>query len=1717
MATPASLHHRLKPPFIFPPNRTNLRSHHTKSSRHYLPFSRHFHHFPLQRNPNLNVVVRGLNSEDHVKLTHQSFDDDLEDEEDDSVMPVEISYTRTLSPALTLEHGFVKIEQEFDKLKLDPPNSKSGIIRFQVAVPPSTKALSWLCSQAESSGVFPQFYLSKDNVDQPPLDSQLFDGRPGISGMGASIHFMGNSSVSRDWISIRRYLSADSPLIRAYGYFGISFDPKLSSIKHDAGSFYIFIPKIELDECEGLSLLAATLAWDDYTFSTFEKAIDSLKFSLSQASKTNSQDRFINSALANSDLVDDNKAQMVCINANSLQEKDVRANLLQPKVAWTSYQYCFRHSPSIALTHNLMDHPHKMNCLLQCSANITAVWASLIVEECCRLGLMYFCIAPGSRSSPLAVAASTHPRTTCISCFDERSLAFHALGYARGSGRPAIVITSSGTAVSNLLPAVVEASQDLVPLLLLTADRPPELHDTGANQSINQVHHFGSFVRSSFSLPVPTDHIPARMVLSTIDSAIYCATNGPSGPVHINCAFREPLEKSEREWMLSCLKCLDIWMSGSEPFTKYMRLQPSHAYNSTQRLHDDILNIIKSAKKGLLLIGGIHTEDEMWAALLLAKHLSWPTVADILSGLRFKKVLTEISWFAEKNLFIDHLDHALLSNSVRDWAQPDVIIQVGSRITSKRISQMLEVCSPCPYIMVANHPYRHDPSHIVTHRVQSTITEFADSVCRIQVPKMNCRWSEFMQALNMMVAKEIEFQIQSEYSLTEPHVVQVLSETLPSDSAVFIGNSMVIRDADMYGRGWNHVATYSTSMSNWEVPCIGMRASGNRGASGIDGLLSTAIGFAVGSYKRVFCLIGDISFLHDTNGLSLLKQRTRGKPLTILVINNHGGAIFSLLPIAEKTEPSVLNRYFYTSHNVSIGKLCEAHSVNHLQVHTKMDLQRALLTSREMDADCIIEVESCIEDNATFHSTLQRSARQAAENTLNVISGLPLPDQMSSDFLHGKIHKLEYSLYRIQLSAPLTSTRGSGGSSLIYKEGFILSIHLEDGSVGFGEVAPLEIHKENLQDVEEQLRFLIHIIQGTKLSHLLPLLRGTFSSWIRDHLGILPQTIFPSVRCGMEMAVLNALAARQSCSLSNLLHRGCCTLETQSSEAFKRSSKVQICALLDSSMVPEEVAIIAGELVKEGFSAIKIKVGRRADPLEDASVIIEIRKKIGYQVKLRADANRSWTYEQASQFGSAVINCDLQYIEEPVNSEDDILKFCDDSGLPVALDETIDSIQGDPLGRLANFVHPGIVAVVIKPSVVGGFENAALIAKWAQKHNKMAVISSAFESSLGLSAYIQFSHFLEQQNADMCSVLNKELREPIAHGLGTYKWLKEDVTFESLQMRGHPYNESVEVSIEDSAQFLSKFKINSEVIQRSYSGECVRQYQMDVDYENFSCSFKVREVGKIEESMVIVFLHGFLGSSEDWIPMMKACSTFARCISIDLPGHGGSMIERHGNNGSCVEPSLQMEIIANMLSKLICKTTPGNVILVGYSMGARIALYMALRCGNQIDGAVVISGSPGLQDARARRKRISQDDARAQSLKAHGLDFFLDRWYSGELWRSLRAHPKFKQIISSRAQHRDVEALANALSFYSIGRQQSLWDELKVNRKPLLFIYGEKDKKFKEINQKMFNEVRTGSKGEEIHEIKEITDCGHAVHLENPLPLINAISKFSNKISEKIA
>ncbi|CAN6273232.1 unnamed protein product [Urochloa humidicola] len=1626
-------------------------------------------------------------------------------------VPVDVSFTRRLPPVFTVGDGLDALRRAAHELKASPPaGARSGVIRFEVLVPPSTKALKW-CSQFRGSSLFPQFYLSRKLT--PGSSFQLE-----ICGIGSAICLHGSYIVKNDFDLVSRYIRSDSHLIRAYGFVGMKYDKDFSSIEEKLGSYYFFIPQVELSEFDNCSILSSTMVWDDTVSQTFEDAVSLFESCFDQIQNSyDSSDNICHKGLVPSYISGDahlsetGNPQLVYLDAELLATIDAKASVLKERFL-TSDQSFLRFSPQFFFCSNMelcLQH-NKTESFIKSSCNINLACASLIVEECVRLGFTYFCIAPGSRSSPLALSATCHPLTTCISCYDERSLGFHALGYGRGSRKPAVVITSSGTAVSNLLPSVVEASQDFIPMILLTADRPPELHDAGANQAINQVNHFGTFVRYFFNLPPPTDQIHARMVLTTLDSAAYYAMQAPQGPVHINCGFRKPLEYTNQDWNLDCLRGLDKWFTNSEPYTRYLTMKTVSAFGNYSSSVMEILEIVEKADQGLLVVGALHTDDDMWAVALLARHLSWPVATDILSGLRLRKVVNSLPGLDKSILFIDYIDQILLSDSAKNWIRPDVVVQIGSRITSNRVGMFLETCFPSSYVLIDKHPCRHDPSHVVTHRIQASVVEFAASLCHCNFQRKASRWTDILMVLNSVVSQEIMFQIHSKWSLTEPYVAHVIGESLYDDAIIFVGNSMVIRDLDMFGKGWSDYATNGNGVMMHQFPdFVGTTVAGNRGASGIDGLLSTAIGLAVGSNKHVFCVVGDISFLHDTNGLALLNQRAPRKPMTIIVVNNHGGAIFSLLPIAKNTSPQMLKKFFYTSHDISISNLCAAHRVKHFLVQTKAELCDALVKSKEEHIDCVVEVDSRIDSNAKFHRIMNMFSAYSTTRYLDYLLGAPCFKSELNDMPIDAIHGAEYMLYRIQLSAPRTSGLSDGRFS---HEGFILKLCVDDNIAGFGEVAPIEIHEEDLLDVEEQLRFLFHVMKDSVLD-VIPLLKGSFSNWIWASLGIPPSSIFPSVKCGLEMAILNLLASRQKCGFSNILASSDPLLQDQNS-----SASIEICALVDYNGTPTEVALAVAKLAAEGFTTVKLKVGRRESPIEDAAVLHKIREVVGYQINIRVDANQKWTYEQAFEFGSRVKSLRLEYIEEPVSSVNDLIKFCDNSGLPVALDETIDNLKGDVIPKLHQFVHPGIVALVIKPSVVGGFENAAHIAKWAQMHDKIAVISSAYESSVGLASYIQLAHYVDQQNSIVSRIKNKGTCGAAAHGLGTYQWLKEDVSEQKLNIRATPLADGIRASIEDAHGYLHHLNLSRNKIERTYSEEIPRSYSMQVDVDDCSYLVRLQEAGDHTNKKVVLLLHGFLGTSDDWVPMMKALSPSARVIAVDLPGHGGSQMPQHHVENSEQFP-VTVQSVADLLLKLIGQITDGEVVVVGYSMGARIALHMVLNQVHQIRGAVIISGSPGLKDEGSRRRRIAIDRSRAKFLMSCGLKCFLDTWYSAKLWTSLREHPKFNSLVKTRSKHKNVKALAKVLADLSVGRQRSLWEDLKHLRRPILIVAGEKDTKFKDISAKMYSEITQhgecgsgGRDGNELCDMIIIPDSGHAVHVENPLPLVRAVRKFLQKL-----
>ncbi len=546
------------------------------------------------------------------------------------------------------------------------------------------------------------------------------------------------------------------------------------------------------------------------------------------------------------------------------------------------------------------------------SPNINYLWSNLLIEEFVRNGLDYCCISPGSRSAPLTVAAALNPKMKTFVHFDERGEGFHALGYSSATGKPSIVITTSGSALGNLFPAIIEASKKKIPLIILTADRPPELRFTGANQTIDQVKIFGDYVRWSFDMPTPTQDIPAEFILTTVDQAIHRSMGELKGPVHLNCMFREPLEPSpSKENFTRYLKHIQTWQKSKKVYTHYTTANPTLS-------NDDLLNVtsqINAIKRGIIVVGKIAKKDRL-SVLKLSEKLGWPIFPDITSGLRVG--------IDHKNI-IPYFDQILLSTSAKKQITCDGVLHLGGRITSKRWYQFVEQKSPKQYIMVLNHPLRNDPLHNVTMRLQAPVGKLCDSICTKLKKKKKPTLLSNLQKLSQSIS-------------FKPSIPRLISQLIPKDTGLFLSSSLPIREMDMFA---DHKG---------EETMIGS----NRGASGIDGTIASACGFSQGLNKRVTLLIGDLAFLYDLNSLAMLKDLKN--PMTIIVVNNNGGGIFRNLPISEYKD--VFEQYFITPHNLQFDSTAHLFNLDHVLITDIKALTKNYPKSFEKKTSTIFEIKT---------------------------------------------------------------------------------------------------------------------------------------------------------------------------------------------------------------------------------------------------------------------------------------------------------------------------------------------------------------------------------------------------------------------------------------------------------------------------------------------------------------------------------------------------------------------------------------------------------------------------------------------------------------------------------------------------------------------------------------------------------------------------------------
>ncbi len=568
--------------------------------------------------------------------------------------------------------------------------------------------------------------------------------------------------------------------------------------------------------------------------------------------------------------------------------------------------------------------------------NITSYWGYLIVEELIRQGIDYFCISPGSRSTPLTVAVAENKKAKSIICIDERAAAFHALGYAKATGNPAVLICTSGTAVANYYPAIIEAKKTGMSLLILSADRPPELRDSGANQTIDQNRIFGNYVKWYFELPVPDLNIKPEFLLTTIDQAVSQVKMNKKGSVHINCMFREPLEPLGDGFNTNYTEKIRVWESGSLPYTQLI--------TGIAEINSDelgrVASKINTAQSGIIAIGSLSNDAQKNDVIALSKKMGWPVFADISSGLQSSSLQNNIA----------HYDQILLKKDIGKILSPDVILHIGSTLTSKRFLTYTAAQKNKTYIHITDDHDRNDPVHQVTQRVTGNISE----ICRDLTPQVNPNQNkdhDIVISFDKKINGILDELFSDDHAVTEISTARIISQYLPRKHGLFLGNSMPIRDFDMFAD-----FTYAPV-------CVGS----NRGASGIDGTLASATGFATGHDKPVTVVLGDLAQIHDLNSLSLVK--TIDTQIILIVINNQGGGIFSFLPIAEFDQ--VFERYFATPHQINFRQAAGLFAMDYANPKTNEELTKIYNEYIQNRKSIFLEIRTNRQENIELHKEIQ--------------------------------------------------------------------------------------------------------------------------------------------------------------------------------------------------------------------------------------------------------------------------------------------------------------------------------------------------------------------------------------------------------------------------------------------------------------------------------------------------------------------------------------------------------------------------------------------------------------------------------------------------------------------------------------------------------------------------------------------------------------------------
>ena len=530
------------------------------------------------------------------------------------------------------------------------------------------------------------------------------------------------------------------------------------------------------------------------------------------------------------------------------------------------------------------------------SAATTATFCATLVDEWLHCGVRHAVVSPGSRSTPIALEIANRQEIEMHIFHDERSAAFAALGIAKASGVPAILVCSSGTAAVEFHPAVVEAHHSETPILICTADRPAELQGVGAPQTIDQQNLYGVAIRKFVNAEVADDseshtwrHIARDLFATSLGDV--------QGPVHLNLRFREPL--------MGFATNLPPRDANDAVITKKVALPSSRSLRK--------LNKALESENGLIIAGPENYRVE--SILRLAETLGWPIIADPRSGTR-----------VPNKLVVAGADAILRDEDFSKRLRPDVVLRFGTLPASKVVNSWLSG-SGANQVVITTTPSLTDPDRQCSLHIVSDIDELCAGLVSVHskesIRNRSLSWLDKWIAAEDSAQKAINAALADEPGLTEPGVARAIYALVPEASHLVVSSSMPIRDVEWFG-----------------APRNGLRVHANRGANGIDGVVSTAVGVALATRQPTTLLIGDIALLHDVNGL--INLASRKIDLRIVVIDNNGGGIFSFLPQAQALDEAKFEKIFGTPHDANIKMLAQAHQINTHELTNISDLAEVL-------------------------------------------------------------------------------------------------------------------------------------------------------------------------------------------------------------------------------------------------------------------------------------------------------------------------------------------------------------------------------------------------------------------------------------------------------------------------------------------------------------------------------------------------------------------------------------------------------------------------------------------------------------------------------------------------------------------------------------------------------------------------------------------------------